>query len=126
MKATLSQTKKTIQLLAGALIILTVATSAQERKPIVEGYPSDVLASLEVRDRARRNTPREMAGYSVQYVFTVINKWKGPNGLPPTVTVAFKGGDSALRQQIAEAATEWSKYAQITFDFKDPSTGGFR
>src|SRR5262249_49415444 len=115
MKTTLSQTKKLIQLLAVALIILTVATAAQEQKPVVEGYRSDVLASLEVRDRARRNVPREMAGYSVQYVFTVVNKWKGPNGLPPTVTVAFKGGDNPLRQQIVEAAAEWSKYAQITF-----------
>ena len=126
MKTTFSQARKCIQLLAMALLILTGGAAAQEQNAVIEGYPPDVLASLEVRDRARRNAPREMNGYSVQYVFTVANKWIGPEGQIPKVTVAFKGGDNALRQHIAEAAMEWSQYAQIAFDFMDPATGGFR
>jgi hypothetical protein len=99
---------------------------AQGATVTTEGYPPDVLAALEIRDRARRNAPKEVAGYSLQYVFTVANKWTGASGQPPKITVAFHGGNNALRQEIADAASEWSRYGHLEFDFKDPSTGTFR
>jgi hypothetical protein len=125
MKDILSQTKRQIRLVSSVFLMFAAAAVGQEPRIIVEGYPPDVLAALEIRDRARRNAPREVGGFALQYVFTVANKWTGANGQPPKVTVAFRGGDSALREQIADAASEWSKYGHIVFDFKDP-TGTFR
>ncbi len=43
-----------------------------------------------------------------------------------TLKVAFFGGDQTVRKFIADTASEWSKYANIKFDFIDPSTGKFR
>src|SRR4029077_8023212 len=82
-----------VKLLFVVLIGLAGPLSAQEKGTVIEGYPPDVHAALEIRDRARKNAPREVAGFSVQYVFTVANKWIGANGQPPKVTVAFRGGD---------------------------------
>lgn len=113
-------------LLTGSLPAAAPGGAVESRGATIEGYPPDVLAALEIRDRARRNAPREVAGYSLQYVFTVANKWTGLNGQPPKITVAFRGGDDTLRREIAEAAAEWSKYGHFQFDFNDPSTGGFR
>jgi hypothetical protein len=115
-----------VKLLFVVLIGLAGPLSAQEKGTVIEGYPPDVLAALEIRDRARKNAPREVAGFSVQYVFTVANKWIGANGQPPKVTVAFRGGDNTLRQEIAEAAAEWSKNGHVEFDFHDPATSAFR
>jgi hypothetical protein len=41
-----------------------------------------------------------------------------------TLTVAFSGGSPGLRAKIEEAAKEWSKYANIKFDFR--RNGKFR
>ncbi len=115
-----------IFLLFLVLFGFAVTVRGQQKSPVTEGYPPDVIAALEIRDRARRNAPREVAGFAVQYVFTVANKWTGSSGHPPRITVAFNGGDDSLRQEIAAAASEWTKYGHFEFDFKDPSNGVFR
>jgi hypothetical protein len=99
---------------------------AQQNDYVVEGYPPDVLASLEIRDRTNRNLPFAMSGQTTQYVFTIANKWTGETGKAPVVTVAFLGGDDSIRQQIAAAADEWAQYGFLKFDFIDPQTGKFR
>jgi hypothetical protein len=121
-KAVLIKTTLVMAILTG----FTATLCAQQHIATIEGYPPDVLAALEIRDRARRNAPREVAGYSLQYVFTVANKWSGTNGHPPRITVAFNGGDNALREKIANAAAEWSQYGHVEFDFKESSTDAFR
>jgi hypothetical protein len=99
---------------------------AQQNDYVVEGYPPDVLASLEIRDRANRNLPSEMLGQTTQYVFTIANKWTGEAGKAPVVTVAFLGGGDSIRQEIAAAANQWTQYAFLKFDFLDPQTEKFR
>ncbi len=55
-------------------------------------------------------------------IFETDMKW--PVG--HTITVAFNGGEPALRKLIADTVPEWSKYGNIHFDFIDPNTGSFR
>lgn len=55
-------------------------------------------------------------------LFATSAKWP----LGHVVTVAFNGGDPALRKLIADTVPEWSKYGNIKFDFIDPSTGKYR
>lgn len=54
-------------------------------------------------------------------VITKSAKW--PDGA--TIKVAFRGGNDELYRKIARAASEWSEYANITFDFRDPKTRKF-
>lgn len=66
--------------------------------------------------------PDEEKDKSGRTIFQRTLKWT--NG--KTITVAFNGGEPALRDLIARTAVEWSKYGNIKFDFIDPSTGKFR
>ncbi|HEY9678757.1 MAG TPA: hypothetical protein V6C76_12160 [Drouetiella sp.] len=43
-----------------------------------------------------------------------------------TLRVAFLGGTPEARKFIADTAPEWSKYANLKFDFVDPASGKYR
>jgi hypothetical protein len=93
----------------------------------IEGFPPEVQAAIEQRDRALRQAPKEVDGNPFQYVFTILTRW-APTGqnATPVITVAFKGGDDLLRRDIANTASEWSNYGGVKFDFVDPATGRYR
>jgi hypothetical protein len=42
------------------------------------------------------------------------------------ISVAFASGSTGVHEAIEAAASTWSKYANLTFDFRDPRTGKFR
>lgn len=90
----------------------------------MEGYTDRIVARLEARDRAQLAAlPREINGQSFELVVQTLQKWAPGQ----TVTVAFLGGDSGLHRDIAEAASEWMRYANLTLDFGlDRATGRYR
>lgn len=91
--------------------------------PIMEGYPDDVIKRIEKRAAKRaKDFPEQLNGRATELVFEDLLLWD----ISP-ITVSFKGGDAGLHQKIAEVAAEWSKHANIRFDFGyDPSTQSYR
>ncbi len=81
--------------------------------PIIEGYPDHIRVRMEQRALHRaRLFPEQMNGQSTELVFEDLLLWD-----MKSIQVSFKGGDADLHQKIAEAAAEWSEYANIVFDF---------
>ncbi|MGH9549697.1 MAG: hypothetical protein ACRD3W_09990, partial [Terriglobales bacterium] len=64
----------------------------------------------------------EFVGSGDRAFFDTSLKWT--NG--STLRVAFNGGTPELRKLIVDTVPEWSKYANIKFDFTDPKTGQLR
>ena len=54
-------------------------------------------------------------------MINLTKRW--PNG--KTIKVAFKGGSEGLHKQIADAVNEWTNYANLKFDFIDPTTSEY-
>ncbi|MCB0204977.1 MAG: hypothetical protein KDI55_13240 [Anaerolineae bacterium] len=86
-------------------------------------YPSDILDRMRRFDEtllaADPGFDQETAEYFAVHTLT----W----GTGSTVTVAFLGGDKALHEQIAAAASKWSSHANVRFDFGvDPVSGAHR
>ena len=94
-----------------------------EQIPIMEGYPDDVIRRMKERAIKRtKDFPEQLNGQPTELVFEDLLLWD----INP-ITVSFKGGDSSLHGKIAKAAAEWSKYANIQFDFGyNPSTQSYR
>ena len=81
--------------------------------PIVEGYPKAIIRRIMVRDeRRRKELPDSIKGQPLQLVLEDLLLWDHPK-----LIVSFKKGDAELHRKIAETAAEWSKYANIEFDF---------
>ena len=91
--------------------------------PIMEGYPDYIRLRMEKRDLNRRNVlPEEINGNATELVLEDLLLWD-----VKSLKVSFKGGDSALHQKIAETAAEWSRYANLVFDFGyNPATQQYR
>lgn len=80
---------------------------------IFEGYPDNILAKIENRDRLRRGSlPSYIDGIGLELVFEDLKLWQ-----VGALTVSFKGGSAELHKQIANAASEWTNYGNIRFDF---------
>jgi hypothetical protein len=91
--------------------------------PIMEALPDRLQARIELRDRSLRNAVSDHAGgFSPRFILNLTKKWK----VGQTITVAFKGGDSTLHAKIADAVSEWTKHANLKFDFGKTTTGSFR
>lgn len=91
--------------------------------PIMEALPNRLQARIELRDRSLRNAVSDHpAGLSPRFILSLTKKWK----VGQTITVAFKGGNAALHTKIADAASEWTKFANLEFDFGKTATGAFR
>jgi hypothetical protein len=91
--------------------------------PIMEALPNRLQARIELRDRSLRNAVSDHAGgFPPRFILNLTKKWK----VGQTITVAFKGGDSALHTKIADAVSEWTQYANLKFDFGKTTTGSFR
>jgi|SRR5882724_2797517 len=99
---------------------------AQSNQPIfVESLPERFQARLEVKTRAASSAAAaNHANVAPRYFIFFTKRW--PNASTASVKVAFLGGDDSLRAQIASAASEWSNYGNVKFDFKDPNTGRYR
>ncbi|HWB02965.1 MAG TPA: hypothetical protein VG796_08080 [Verrucomicrobiales bacterium] len=92
------------------LFLLTRGALCEEA--LIEMYPEDVaqtiIAIREDEKKAEEELPIESRG-----LFYDNKRWERG----ATVRVAFLGGTTALHKKIAETAVEWTKYANLKFDF---------
>lgn len=94
-----------------------------EIKPrVMEGYPNRIQARLEQHNRSLRALSAPSTGLSPRFILTLSKRWNHGQ----TLTIAFKGGDAALHKKIADTVTEWTKYANLKFDFGNTGSGGYR
>lgn len=108
---------------APANVVAASAAPSKGKTSILEGYPNRIQARLEQRRRAFSKAPSPTAGFTPHFVIRITTLWK--NG--QTIKIAFRGGDKVLHKSIADAVTEWTKYANLKFDFGlDPKTEGYR
>src|SRR5262245_55065764 len=83
--------------------------------PVSLDAPPDVIvAGLEVRETVLKALrPASVGGRSPNYVFRLVRRWSPGE----TVRVAFLSGPTSLHADIAGVASQWSKFANVTFDF---------
>ncbi len=79
----------------------------------LESFPDKIQAKLENRDRFLKALPRNVNGFSLEYVIRRTKRWHPGQ----TIRVAFLGGDASLRNDIASVATEWATFANLKLDF---------
>jgi len=80
---------------------------------VMEAYPDHIVARIEQRDRALRNTvPPYLNDVVFEAVVEDIALWK-----VGTLQVSFKGGGADLHRKIASTAATWSEFGGIKFDF---------
>jgi hypothetical protein len=95
-----------------------------DRVRIIESYPDKIQIRLDRRERLLRHaveaTGNREQPITVQYVLDIERKWNPGQ----TLTVAFSGGTPELRAKIESAASEWTRYCNIKFDFREK--GKFR
>lgn len=117
----------------GLAILVVVAPSMAaadgRAHQFIEGLPSSLQARQDERARALTRAlakARLSNATGMKSVLNVSRRWAPGD----TLTVAFKGGTPALRQQVAAAASRWTSLAdaagrhpRIRLDF---GTGGFR
>ncbi len=90
---------------------------------IMEAYPDKIQARLEARNRERaRDIPSSVNGLARELVFEDLKLWRIGE-----LKVSFKGGNPELLSKIAEAASAWTEFGNISFDFGyDENNGSFR
>ena len=92
-----------------------------EHEMVLEALPESVVASIEVRDRARRQLAS--AGAGLEFIVSDILAW--PPGA--TVRVAFLDGDAELHDAVAGVTEQITDSCNIVLDFGfDSSTGEYR
>ena len=88
---------------------------------ILDAYPDEVVAALEIRDAFRRRLAAANAG--LEFVVSDLDRWVPGS----TVRVAFLDGDKQLHADIADATRQITDACNIVLDFgHDPATGEFR
>lgn len=88
-----------------------------------EIYPDAIQARLEAQQRFSRNLPANVGEFNFEFVIETLKRWDAGK----TVTIAFKGGDAGLHKKIADAAMDWTNYANLKFDFGfNAASGEFR
>jgi len=110
-----------------AALVLVVssngAVAQTEDHPRVDAMPEHYQARIEQRERSLRSLSPQSDGGAYDLVVETIRKWDPGE----TITVAFNGGDSVLHKKIADTAEEWTKHANLKFDFGyDSGSGRFR
>lgn len=95
----------------------------QVQVEVLEAYPEEIQASLETQARhLRQLIPPDPDGESLDFVLENLRRWNPGQ----VIRVAFFGGDSTLRRDIADVASEWSQFGNIRFDFgASPAAGSF-
>src|SRR5437899_9727763 len=95
----------------------------EQKVRIMEALPARLQARIETRNRSLRAAmSAQPGGFSPHFILNVTKKWKPGQML----TIAFKGGDSALHAKIHETVSEWTKYANLKFDFGKTAQGNYR
>ncbi|HYD70595.1 hypothetical protein [Azospirillum sp.] len=112
-----------ISLSLSSLCLAEPALSQEIEHYILEAYPEAIQARFEQQARELLALPRDVVTVRPEMVMDALRKW----GLGNTITFAFKGGDADLHKKIAAVSMEWTKYANLKFDFGyDANTGEYR
>lgn len=93
------------------LIAIQATAMAQVVPYQAEGFPSDLVARLQVRDRFLKELPASPQGFSPQYIVETLKRWNAGD----TVRVAFNGGSNELRKAVADAAIVWLPHGNISW-----------
>lgn len=117
-------------------LCLLVASTFTHAEPVIQPRvfecmpPADFEARVQSADAEHVNRATRLARWQPQIFIPDRDKlWKSGR----TIRVAFRGGDESLHKQIEVTAKEWSRHANITFQFRDKddkflkwSPGNFR
>ena len=96
---------------------------SETKATIMEALPNRFQARIELRDRSLRTAVSDHAGgLSPRFVLNLTKKWKPGQ----TITVAFKSGNPTLHTKIADVVSEWTQYANLSFDFGKTGAGSYR
>jgi len=87
---------------------------------VLDLLPDEVEVSVRKRDEWLKSVQEGSAG--LEFIAKDVSRWTPGQ----KVRVAFLGGDTALRKEIAEATKEITDVANIVLDFTDPATAEFR
>jgi hypothetical protein len=102
-------------------VLLFSALDVQGQKyQTLEAFPDKIQAKLENRDRFLKSLPRNVNGFSLEYVIRRTKRWHPGQ----TIRVSFLGGDASLRNDIATVAGEWATFANLKLDFGVPQGAG--
>ena len=86
---------------------------------VLDPLPEAIQAALENHNRLLANTQEDPD--VLQSVVETLLRWDAGD----VITVAFRGGTADLHRKIAQAASEWTKHANLRFDFGEQA-GAFR
>jgi hypothetical protein len=90
---------------------------------IVESYPEDVLERLQQADQITEVALTDDSTFAESLNYFIAPSLLWPTGV--TLRFAFRAGSLELREFVADACSEWTKHANLSFEFKDPATGEF-
>lgn len=103
-------------------LLCTSQAFAQEMAGAPEGFPQELAQRLMDRHSAEQQAGSKIGLPVANYI---LNRRRWERG--STLLVAFQGGTPALHRAIADVAQEWSKSANIRFDFGyNSATGKYR
>ena len=89
----------------------------------LEAYPSEVEARLHQRSQTLNVTAASSLNMAPGDILSLTRRWQTGQ----TITIAFRGGTKTLHKQIADTVTEWTRHANLKFDFgQDSASGEYR
>src|SRR5262245_16042856 len=89
---------------------------------VLDLLPDDVEASVRQRDKWLKSL-QQGSGAGLEFIMKDMSRWTPGQ----KVRVAFLGGDTALKKDIADATKEITDVANVLLDFGvDPATGLYR
>jgi hypothetical protein len=90
---------------------------------VMEALPKRIVERVEAQRAAALAGLNDRGALRPQFLLNASKRWK----VGKTLTVAFRGGDKALHEKIANTANVWTQFANLKLDFgRDPNTGEFR
>ena len=113
-----------VSVFAVCLLLASCSKQKPERQVVklrvYEGYPERIITNVQNRQLQLKGTQSRYSAARFQQIVNVSKTWKPGE----TITVAFRGGPSSLRQKIAGAVKPWTDAANVTFDFGNASANG--
>lgn len=85
---------------------------------IMEGYSSELQASIESRDATIAGSRATTNGSALESVISFIQRWPANS----KVRVAFLDGDETLHRSVIDAAKPWQNFVNLQLDFINPTT----
>lgn len=122
---TLKEALRHLYILSVVILLVPGLCRCEEvlRPTLLEALPDRTQAALESYYQQLYTQMRYQGsgGLAPNYIISTLKLWTPGQ----TIRVAFMGGSDAVRQRIADAAVDWTNYANLELQFKDPRTGKF-